>query len=123
MQADDTPDDGPNCLVEMFLENVCSCYADVRRTGWQELVNSSKEADFAKALVTARVDDKDFVTIAIEELKTEVTWSLIAGTRRCVIETLLNIAVKTENVEVFIIKACKEMCVLKPEILEIASLG
>ena len=73
MQADDTPDDGPNCLVEMFLENACSCYADVRRTGWQELVNSSKEADFEKALVTARVDDKDFVTIVIEELKTEVT--------------------------------------------------
>ena len=116
MQADDTPDEGPNCLVEMFLENACSCYADVRRTGWQELANSSKEADFAKALVTARVNDKDCVAIAIEELKTEVTCSLIADTRRCVIKTLLNIAANGENVE-----ACKKMCVLKPEILEIAS--
>lgn len=117
MQADETPDDGTNSLVEMFLENASSCYADVRRTGWQELANCSKEVDFAKALVTARVNDKDCITIAIEELKTEVTTcSLITDTRRCVIKTLLNIAAKAENVE-----ACARMCVLKPEILAIAS--
>jgi len=115
MQADATPDDGPNCLVEMFLENACSPYADVRRTGWQELANSSKEVNFAKALVTVVVNDKDCVAIAIDELKTEETCSLITDTRRCVVKTLLNIA-KVGNVE-----ACKKMCILKPEILEIAS--
>merc|ERR1712019_220505 len=115
MQSDATLGDGPNCLVEMFLENACSPYADVRRTGWQELANSSKEVNFAKGLLTAVVNGKDCVTIAIDELKTEETCSLITDTRRCVVKTLLNIA-KVGNVD-----ACKKMCILKPEILEIAS--
>ena len=113
MQSEKSDDDS-NCLVELFLENACSPFADVRRNGWQELANSSNDTGFTKALVPAIMNGQDCVGLAIAELKTEVNCAIIADTQRCVIKTLLNIA-KAGHVE-----ACKRMCVLRPQILKLA---
>lgn len=112
-----TFDDSKNPLAGILLENSCSPFADVRRTAWQEMANSTNESAFAKSLLGARADGKDCITLAGAELKTPATCSLTIDTQRCVLKTLLNIA-KLKNSE-----ACCKICVLKPQILQLASEG
>ena len=53
-------------LTGFLLENSCSPYADVRRTAWQEMANSTNESAFAKSLLNARADGQDCITLAGE---------------------------------------------------------
>jgi len=107
--------DDSNSLAEILLENSCSPFADVRRTGWQELANSTDESAFAKSLLDARANGQDCVALAAAELKADVTCNITIDTQRCVLKTLSNIA-KTKDAE-----ACRKICALKPQILQLAS--
>lgn len=107
--------DSKNCLADILLENACSQYADVRRTGWVDLANESNKNAFATSLLEASAHGQECVSLAITELQGSAICGVTADTHRCVLKTLLNIA-KTGNGA-----ACRKIYGLKPQILKLAA--
>merc|ERR1712187_60441 len=107
--------DSKNSLADVLLENSCSPFADVRRTGWQELANSSNENAFATALLDARARGQDCIDLAAEELKATATCDVTVDTQRCVLKTLLNVAHTGD------VKSCRKICSLKTQILKLVT--
>lgn len=108
---------GGNFLVGLLLENTCSPFADVRRTGWQELAKATNESAVAEALLKARVNGEECISLATGVLRQNTTCDITADTQRCVLKTLLNIA-RTGNVD-----ACSKICSLKMQIIAFANSG
>lgn len=106
---------GGNSLVDMLLENTCSPFADVRRTGWQELAKATNEGAAAEALLKARVNGEECISLATSVLQQSGTCDVTADTQRCVLKTLLNVA-RTGTAE-----ACRKICSLKTQIITLAS--
>lgn len=107
-------DDSKNCLVDAFLENTCSSFLDVRRTGWQDLAKETTETEVVEALLEARVNGQECISLAADVLQQDAKCDLTADTQRCVLKTLLNIA-ETGDFE-----ACRKISSLKSQIIEIA---
>jgi len=105
-----------NSLAEMLLENTCSPFADVRNSGWQELAKATNDLSVAEALVAARVNGEDCVTLATAILQQGATCDITADTQRCVLKTLLNI---TRN---GVPAVCRKIIInLKTQIINFAS--
>lgn len=105
---------GNDGLVDVLLMNACSPFADVRRTGWQQLAKATNDSVVAAALLKARVDGEVASELAATILKQDATTdSVISDTQRCVLKTLLNVAEKTAN-------GCVCICKLKTQIIEFA---
>jgi len=81
-----------NELVELLFEHACSSFLDVQSTAWQGLANKTKDVTAAEALLQARVDGQECVSLAAAVLKRDATSDLDKDTQRCALKTLLNIA-------------------------------
>merc|ERR1712157_117668 len=89
-----------NSLAEMLLENTCSPFADVRNSGWQELAKATNDLSVAQALVAARVNGEDCITLATAILQQGATCDITADTQRCVLKTqIINFASTSASVE------------------------
>lgn len=107
-------DTSKNCLVDILMENASSAFVDVRRTGWQELAKATEDENTAEALLQTSVNDEECISFGAKVLREDSTCELTADTQRCVLKTLLNIALTRDT------DARRKISALKEEISKFA---
>jgi len=110
MAASIFADTSKNCLVDILMENASSAFVDVRRTGWQELAKATEDESTAEALLETSVNDVECISLGASVLREDCsTCELTADTQRCVLKTLLNIALTRDTDARRKISAIKEV--------------
>merc|ERR1712037_912208 len=100
--------------VDILIENASSTFIDVRHTAWQELASATEDENTAEALLQTSINGDDCISLGARVLREDSTCELTADTQRCVLKTLLNIAL-TRNTN-----ALRKMSALKEEISKFA---
>jgi len=107
-------DTSKNCLVDILIENASSTFIDVRHTAWQELASATEDENTAEALLQTSINDDDCISLGARVLREDSTCELTADTQRCVLKTLLNIALTRDT------GARRKISALKTEISKLA---
>merc|ERR1711934_1236502 len=100
--------------VDILMENASSTFIDVRHTAWQELASATEDENTAEALLQRSVNDEDCISLGARVLREDSTCELTADTQRCVLKTLLNIALTRDT------GARRKISALKTEISKLA---
>ena len=103
-----------NSQQKTLLENASSTFIDVRHTAWQELASATEDENTAEALLQRSVNDEDCISLGARVLREDSTCELTADTQRCVLKTLLNIALTRDT------GARRKISALKTEISKLA---
>jgi len=103
-----------NCLVDILIENASSTFIDVRHTAWQELASATEDENTAEALLQTSINGDDCISLGARVLREDSTCELTADTQRCVLKTLLNIALTRDT------GARRKISALKTEISKLA---
>lgn len=106
-------------MLEVLTRNTRSCFADVRRSGWQELAKMTGEKAMADALLAASIEGQTGLEMVVSVLnKCEPRpRGLLEDIQRCVLKTLLNLSISADATQLF---ALRGMAHLKAKVISLS---